>query len=326
VCVTLKNTSNRKLFAIWIILGQHKKNYRQKMYNLPPLNALRAFEAAARSGSFVQAGQELGVSSAAISLQVKSLEQHLGKNLFFRKGNRIFLTDSGEAIYPKAAKAFGHLSDISLLVQNHSARPQLSISVLPALSELWLLPKAIQFRQEFGISLALSVDNDPIDFIQNGTDLRITYGSAYYEGYRTLPLFTDVAIPVCASSFWQRHWDAEGNLSNVPDSLLIHNAWGRNYSTEPSWAQWMKANSGKVSSINKELVISDISLAIAAARNGTGIALVPKSLAADDLRKGALIAPCSTELKMKKAYVCIFANARSQYLILQQFLEFLGTI
>jgi len=294
------------------------------MYNLPPLNALRSFEAAARSGSFVQAGQELGVSAAAVSLQVKSLEQHLGKNLFYRKGNRIFLTDSGEAVYPKTAKAFGYLSEISQLVQDLSSRPQLSISVLPALSEHWLLPKAAQFRKDYGISLAIRVDNDPIDFIQAGADIRITYGSTYYEGYRNLPLFTDVALAVCSASFWAQYGDADAKLSNVPDSLLIHTAWGRDYSTEPSWSQWMKANSGRILSKNKELIISDTSLAIGAAKSSMGIALVPKSLVVNDLKTGALLAPGSCDLKLKKDYVCIFANARSQYPVLQQFLNFLG--
>ncbi|MCP4182587.1 MAG: hypothetical protein GY761_04620 [Hyphomicrobiales bacterium] len=108
----------------------------------------------------------------------------------------------------------------------------------------------------------------------------------------------------------------------VPDASMIHDAWGRNYSTEPSWAQWIQASSGKTRTKNKELVISDTSMAIAAAKNGMGIALVPKSLVADDLRNDSLLAPLFNRTQVEKSLCLHLPNARSQYLILQQFLEF----
>ncbi|WP_419907825.1 LysR family transcriptional regulator [Hoeflea sp.] len=294
------------------------------MHRLPPLNALRAFEVAARCGSFVQAGQELGVSAAAVSLQVKNLEEHFGKQLFLRQGNRIFLTDAGEAVYPGLARVFGDLSDIAQLVWESAGRPKLIISVLPALSERWLLPRALNFRQETEVSLEIRVEADPIDFARGGADLRITYDSTFYGGYRSIPLFSDVAVPVCSPSFWNRHGDPEGTLENVPDTHLIHYNWGAGYSSEPNWGAWQKGDPGDAAQRKTQgLIISDISLAIAAARSGAGMALAPECLVAADLRSGALIAPAARTLEMSKGYVCVFPNARANYAHLQRFLAFL---
>lgn len=295
------------------------------MFNLPPLNALRTFEAAARCGSFVQAGQELGVSSAAVSLQVKNLEEHLGKKLFVRQGNRIFLTDAGETIYPKLARAFDDISETVQIVRSGRRARQLVISVLPSLSELWLLPRVTGFREHTGVPLDIRVDVDPIDFVGEGVDLRITYGSVFYAGFCEIPLFSDFAIPVCTPAFWDRFSDPEGTLENIPDALLIHNNWGPAFSTEPIWADWMKrARSKPVQFDNPGMIISHISLAIAAARSGAGIALAPYTLVKPDIEAGRLIQPTEISLEMKKNYVCIFPNARAEYPILQLFLDYLS--
>jgi LysR family glycine cleavage system transcriptional activator len=102
---------------------------------LPPLNALRAFEVAARTGSFVLAGAEMGVTSAAISQQVRVLEDHLGKKLFLRQGNRILLTDAGRAIYPRIEVALGDLASVTDEVRSGPQRARLVVSVLPSVAE-----------------------------------------------------------------------------------------------------------------------------------------------------------------------------------------------
>lgn len=296
------------------------------MHKLPPLNGLRAFEAAARCGSFVEAGQELAVSSAAISLQVKNLEEHLGKKLFLRQGNRIFLTDAGEAIYPKIGLAFTELSEAAEIALNNQHNAQLVISVMPSLSEPWLLPKVMAFREKTGASVHLRVDADPVNFAREGIDLRITYGSSsLYAGYREIRLFSGVAVPVCSPDFWQSYADAQGTLKNIPDALLIHNRWGSHYSTEPNWTDWMKLAGHKSREFNDYgLIISDMSLSIAAARLGAGIALVPSVLAQQDIEAQRLVQPSSTSLKMKKDYVCVHPHARSEYSILREFLDLLS--
>jgi LysR family glycine cleavage system transcriptional activator len=295
------------------------------MHNLPSLNGLRAFEVAARCGSFVLAGQELGVSSAAVSLQVKSLEDHLGKKLFVRKGNRISLTDAGEEMYPKLARAFGELSEAAQIVRSNKRTRQLVVSVLPALSELWFLPKALRFRDKTGVPLDIRVQEDPIDFEREAIDIRLTYGSALYAGHRQLPLFSDVAIPVCSPAFWVQYSDPEGLLTNVPDAKVIHNKWGPSYASEPLWTDWRReAGSGGRTLSNPGLVVSNTSLAISAAKKEAGVALVPSILVKSDVASGYLITPTEITLAMKKDYVCIFPNARAEIRTVRLLLEFLG--
>ncbi len=295
------------------------------MRNLPSLNGLRAFEVAARCGSFVLAGEELGVSSAAVSLQVKSLENHLGKKLFVRKGNRISLTDAGEEVYPKLARAFDELSKAADVVRGSKRNRQLVISVLPALSELWLLPKALSFQDQSGASLDIRVQEDPIDFEREAVDMRFTYESTLYADYRQKTLFSDVAIPVCTPSFWAQYSDPEGTLANVPDTKLIHNNWGPSYASEPNWSDWRReARTADAKLSGPSLAVSDTALAISAAKQKAGIALVPSILVKREISSGSLISPSEITLPMKKSYVCIYPNARAEFSTFRLFLEFLG--
>ena len=274
---------------------------------LPPLNGLRAFEAAARCGSFVLAGQELGVSSAAVSLQVKNLEAHLGKKLFVRSGNRISLTDAGENIYPTIARAFAQISESAQFVRGSRRARQLTISTLPSLSELWLLPKTLDFRKKHKIPVEIRVQQDPIDFTRDSIDIRFTYGSTFYSDHKEIILFRDEAIPVCSPAIWERYRDPHRTLERVPDAFLIHNKWGPSYSSEPSWKEWRaKAQLKAPEFTDSGLVISDTSLAISAAKKGAGFALVPSTLVRCDLATGSLLAPSKISIPMKKDYVCVF--------------------
>ncbi|NOD34550.1 MULTISPECIES: LysR family transcriptional regulator [unclassified Ruegeria] len=289
-------------------------------HTLPPLTALRAFEAAARCGSFVLAGKELSVSSAAISLQIKTLEDHLGKKLFVRKGNRISLTDAGEMMYPKLARAFEEMSEAARIVRSDTSTRQLVVSVLPALAELWFLPKAITFTEETGISLDVRVQEDPIDFEREAIDIRLTYGSALYPGYRETRLFSDVAIPVCAPWFCEAYPNMDEALTNVPDNKFIHNKWGSNYASEPLWSDWRRqVESDATPFSDAGLTINDLTFAIATAKRGAGIALVPSVLAKTDLASGLLVIPSKHALKMKKDYVCVIPHARFDTSAVRQF-------
>ncbi|MFT4742512.1 MAG: LysR family glycine cleavage system transcriptional activator [Yoonia sp.] len=295
------------------------------MTALPSLNGLRSFEVAARCGSFVVAGDELGVSSAAVSLQIKNLEIHLGKKLFIRAGNRITLTDAGEEMYPRLASAFAELSAATQVVQQDRQTDRLVISVLPILSELWLLPRALQFREDTGIFPDIRVQDDPVKFEQDVIDVRLTYGSALYRDYLQLQLFSDVAIPVCRPDFWAQYFgeDPRG-MSAVPTGKLIHNQWGPNYASEPKWADWfIAAGLDQSRSSGQGMLIDDMALAISAARIGAGVALAPSVLVARDLARGTLMAPSNVSLKMKRDYVCVLPNAKKDSAKVRKFLDYL---
>ena len=295
------------------------------MRKLPPLNSLRAFEAAARFGNFVLAGQELGVSAAAVSLQVKTLEENLGKKLFLRQGNRILLTDAGVGLFPRVGNALDEISDATQSLRRVRHSRQLVISVVDSFAELWLMPRVARFAPEKPVTLDIRVQNDPIDFAKDAVDLRLTYGSAYYPGYREHVLFADVAVPVCSPTFWKAHQDPIGDLSNVPQDKLIHVNWGPNYSSTPAWTAWFKQAGFPQQDLDTPgLIISNLSLAIAAARSGLGVVLAPCKLVEQDIKAGTLCVASEVSLEMAKPYVCIFPNARADFAVLQSFLKHLG--
>ena len=276
-----------------------------------PLNALRSFECAARCGGFVLAGKELGVSSAAVSLQVKNLESYYGKELFLRLGNKISLTDAGEAIYPDVAAALQQLSRTAEKLKKSRKLSYFVISVLPVLSELWLLPKLQQLIEALGVSLDIRVENDPIEFEQGAVDLRLTYDARYYKEYYQTEMFTDVATPTCSPAFWDCYGNDNGTFSAVPAKYFLQSHWGPAYASEPTWHDWFaktddKTGLGDASTIS----FRDTSLVIAAARRGLGIALAPKVLLRDDVNARRLILPSNFGLPMKYSYVAICPHGK----------------
>ncbi|RVA27563.1 LysR family transcriptional regulator, partial [Mesorhizobium sp. M7A.F.Ca.CA.004.11.2.1] len=176
------------------------------MERLPPLNAIKAFEVAARAGSFTLAASELGVSSAAVSQQIRNLENWFGKQLFVRTGNRIALTDAGHAIYPQTAKALGDIAAIGQRMLEGGMRTRLVVSVPFSLAELWLAPRLAVLLDAFPqMAIDVRVEDDPVDLMRQNIDLRISYGDYHYPGLKLVRLVHDHVLPVCAPEFWHRH-------------------------------------------------------------------------------------------------------------------------
>ena len=277
---------------------------------LPPLNALKAFEAAARTGSYVAAGAELGVSAAAVSQQVRNLEGWFGKRLFTRFNNRISLTDAGIAIYRDTARPLQEIAGMAERVLGDVARARLVVSVLPSLAERWLAPRLAEFaRAAPGISIDLRIEADPVDLTRHEVDLRICYGTHFYPDYRIVPLFRDEVLPLCAPEFWREHGVA---LESVPDALLIHTVWGPSFASHPGWADWF-ANWGMKRSpeIADGHRVAMSSTALAFARLGMGVALGQWVLARADLEAGRLVAPVEQALALGHPYCAVHAHAKA---------------
>ena len=176
------------------------------MRPLPPLNALRAFEAAARSGSYVAAASELGVSSAAVSQQVRNLEVFLGKQLFMRFNNRIVLTDAGQSIFAGATEAFQSLSSLTQQALTGTTRSRLVISVLPSVAHRWLAPRLAMFAlKERSFRFELRVEDDPVDFARYDIDLRVCYGTSLYPEFKAVHLRQDEVLPMCSPAYLLRN-------------------------------------------------------------------------------------------------------------------------
>jgi LysR family glycine cleavage system transcriptional activator len=270
-----------------------------------PLNALRAFEVAARTGSFVQAGAELGVTAAAVSQQVKALETLYGKRLFLRQGNRIMLTDAGRAIYPRLEAALADIAALGAELREEQGRGRLVISVLPTMDEHWLIPCLRGF--DAGVGIEIRVQDDPVVLARDGVDLRVTYGGHYYPDHRVEPLFRDQIVAVAAPGI------APEGLARLPDSAFIHTDWGAAYVTQPSWSAFWRLTGVRAAPDRRAgLVVDQTRMAMAAAKAGLGAALVPRKIARQDITAGRLILLSDTSLPMPWDYVLVYSNATAR--------------
>jgi LysR family transcriptional regulator, glycine cleavage system transcriptional activator len=284
------------------------------MEKLPPLNAVRAFEVAARAGSFTLAATELGVSSAAISQQIRNLEDWFGKQLFVRNGNRIALTDAGHAIYPQTARALGEIAAVGRRMLEGGLRTRLVVSVPFSLAELWLAPRLAALLETFPqMAIDIRVEDDPVDLVRQNIDLRISYGDYHYPALKMIRLVHDDVLPVAAPDFWRRHGNGASNLTDVHESQFIHTNWGPNYASHPSWADWFAAAGGNRApdpSHGRRVGLS--SLAISAARLGLGIALGQRIMASADLEAGRLIALSDVPVRLGQPYCAFTLPAKAE--------------
>lgn len=232
------------------------------MQRLPSLTAIRAFEAAARCGGFALAAQELGVTAAAVSLQVKALETELGRRLFLRQGNRILLTDAGRAIYPRLASAFKDLTEAFGPVDQRRGR--LVVSVLPMLGP-WVASRLAGHEAALEIRLA----EDPVSLIKGEADLRVTYGGHLYPDHRVTALGTGRMLPVGPKG--------GASLLALPPGRFVHLDWGPGYGSVPGWAEWFAAKGQPAPEPGLGWRVNDATLALALIRRAGGVALLPEA-------------------------------------------------
>jgi len=306
------------------------------MSNSPPLNALRAFETVARTGAFTTAGAELGVTSAAVSQQVRNLEAFWNKNLFIRQGNRLVLTEAGLAAYPAAAQAMNTLSDLSDLMRDTRHLPSLVLSAPHSVAQTWLPGKlapligggenydenaASSTLNEAGarkVRWQVRIDEDPVGFAKDGVQMRIFYGHELYREYRVETLFHDHLVAVASPDFVEQYG---ASLEVIDERHLIHTLWGPNYASSPNWTTCLPTH--QTIDVAAGLCISTSSAAIAFAQKGLGVALAPSRMAADQVETGGLIQIPSSEPLMSHPYCLAFPHSLSGRTDVQQVTEVL---
>ena len=275
---------------------------------LPPLNAIRAFEAAARHGGFVGAAGELGVSAAAVSQQVKNLEDFLGKQLFRRYNNRIALTDAGQTIYSGATDALQSISVMTEQVVSGRARSRLVISSVPSMAERWLVPRLAAYRQRVpNFRFELRSEEDLVDFSRHEIDLRLSYGLNHYPDMVTVPVMQDEVVPMCSPAYATRNPDAlRRGLSAVPDDDLIHTNWGPSFVSHPTWQLWLAASGDREPDETRGYRVGSSSLALDLAVRGVGVALGQRHMGADDLAAGRLVVLDQRPLPLGHRYCLVY--------------------
>ncbi|MBK1695884.1 transcriptional regulator GcvA [Rhodovibrio salinarum] len=260
---------------------------------LPPLNGLRAFEAAGRHLSFSKAAQELNVTPAAISHQIKGLEEHLQVQLFRREPRTLLLTDAGQRALPEIRAAFEHLAEAVEGLRDASEANQhlLTVSAVPSLSSKWLVPRLDRFRRQHPeIDVRLDATGTVVDFSRDqDIDLGLRYGTGGYPGLEAIRLASGDVIPVCspAVAYADPPLKQPADLAN---RTLIHTSWGSG-ATDPDWGEWLR--SAGVSNIDSRRGprFNHTEYAVQAALQDQGVALAARVLMEDDLAAGRLVAP-----------------------------------
>jgi LysR family transcriptional regulator of beta-lactamase len=247
-----------------------------------PLNALKAFEAAARHASFTKAGMELRVGQAAVSHQVKALEDLLGTRLFRRLPRGLMLTDEGQALVPVVAESFGRIrATLNQFAKGHQYRGVVTVGVVGTFATGWLLPRLARFHDLYPrLDLRIQTNNNRVDLAGEGLDFAIRYGDGSWHGTEATRLFAAPLSPMCAPNIARRL----RRPADIAETPLL-----RSYRID-EWPRWFDAAGVPCPPIKG--VVFDSSLAMAeAAAQGAGVALLPTKMFQRELLQGRLERP-----------------------------------
>jgi LysR family glycine cleavage system transcriptional activator len=283
---------------------------------LPPLNPLRAFEAAARHLSMSRAAAELNVTHGAISHQVRALEETLKIKLFIRDGSTIRLSPQGAALLPRVTQAFASITDAVGLLTQPSAEGDLAITCLPSLMTFWLIPRLKRFSQRHpGIRLKLIASNDKKRVNAQDTDVWITYGIDAWPNRDWKLWFEPSLFPVCSPALINRQ--PIRNMDDLRNHALLHADNGR------EWNTWLSAAGLPEVAVVSQHVMSDAHLATLAAIHGHGIALCDSLTGVDLLADGRLIVPIDLNIVAPEAFYIVYRRELSRSPLVRAFIDWL---
>lgn len=277
-----------------------------KLSPLPPLNSLVAFEAAARHQSFTLAGNELHVTQGAISRQVRTLEEYLGKPLFIRANRSIRLT-AGGLLYVQAVRAA--LSDITVAtddLRSWKGTQQITLATSSAMASLWLLPKIAEFQREHeDIELRIVALEKFGDLSRMEWDVAMYYCRTPPAGMRAHTLFYEEVFPVCSPLYAERHGPLEAVEALSQCTLLSLEEADQDWL---SWKSWYAQVGIEAPTPRRRLNINSYAMLVQAAVMGQGVALGWSKLVDDHLLRGSLVRPMNTVLRTDARFCLLERN------------------
>lgn len=267
---------------------------------LPPLNTLRAFEAAARHMSFTKAAEELFVTQAAVSHQIKTLEDALGVKLFKRLNRALLLTEEGQTFIPSVRQALDLLLQGVNKISQVEATGALNVSTLPSFAAGWLVPRLDRFRKKHPeIDVRLTAGERLVDFARDDVDMAIRYGRGRYADLVSERFMEEEIFPVCSPKLME-----EGDHPlKTPEDLRFHTLL---HDDMPAgWAQWLAAAGVEGVNPTQGPYFDMSALVIQAAVQGQGVALGRSTLAASALESGLLVRPFDLTIPIDFAYFVV---------------------
>lgn len=266
---------------------------------LPPLNALKAFEAAARHMSFTRAAEELFVTQAAISHQIKALEEFLGLKLFRRKNRTLFLTEEGQSYFQDIRELFSSLLDATDRVLARTAKGALTVSMTPSFAIQWLVPRLTEFsEQNPEIDVRIKAVDSEEASLTEGVDVAIYYGRGRWNGLRVDKLLTEYQLPLCSPSRLKGP-RALNKPEDLKHHVLLHDG------SRIHWKNWLSQLGVEGVNANQGPLFSHTTLVLQAAIHGQGVALGHSVLAQPEIAAGRLVCPFPGRLVSKDAYYLV---------------------
>lgn len=287
------------------------------MRKLPPLNAVRAFEAAARHVSFTKAAKELFVTHGAVSKQVATLETWLGTSLFNRSQSQLSLTDAGRTFLAAVTPALDRIAVTSMQLLEQTEPTALRINAPPTFTMRWLIPRISAFqRRRGGVEVKLTTSTATVNFEDRIYDVAIRGAHQALPGMLSVPFMTETIVPICHPDLLEQGRLAEPHL--LKDHALI------SYDTEPmSWAEWLPKAGQADLRISHNLQFEQMYFALQAAVEGLGVVLVPLFLVADDIIAGRLCAPFGLLGARQRRYYANAPLAAQESPVIEGFCEWL---
>jgi LysR family glycine cleavage system transcriptional activator len=291
---------------------------------LPPLNALKAFEAAARHLSVKKAAAELSVTPAAVSHQIKALEQYLGVQLFHRQSRALELTEAARACLPKLREGFDNLAQAVERLRAHKGGGMLMVSAAPSFAARWLMPRLHRFldlhpeidvrvsarlRQSSQGGRKSTAERGTLDDWLADSDIAVLYGGGDYPGFRVDKLIALDVTPICSPRLVTHPEHPLRRPDDLRHHLLLHDDTGDLYDGVPFWETWLKAAGVDDIDLSRGPHFSHAVLAFEAAVEGHGVVATIPVLGEADLHAGRLVTPFALRAPLESAYYLVCSEA-----------------
>lgn len=272
---------------------------------LPPLGALRAFEAAARLGSFSAAADELHVTHGAVSRQVRGLESWLGIEVFRRVGKRVYLTDGGRDYLTEVQAAFDRIATATVRLKESGDPRRLTVNSLPTLTMRWLLPRLTRFqRLHPGVELRLTTSESPVSSLDESFEVALRRGPDNWPGCVSQEFLVEYELPVCSPALLENT-----PLKTVQD--LAHHTLLHADTRPDAWPRWLAAAGAPQLRSQGRQQFDRFYLALQAAVDGLGVVLGPLPILEEDLAAGRLVAPLAGPAVPSRSYWWVVPRHRA---------------
>lgn len=291
---------------------------------LPPLNALRAFDAVARHGSFAGAAAELHVTHWAVGKQIRLLEDWFGRPLFDRRPRGVVLTDEGAALLNDVSSAFERLGTAAARLRHNAFTHRISgvvrVNVPMSFALCWLLPRLADFHSRYpDIDVRVTTTSRRLRYVADAFDIGVRSGPEQGAGVVSRPLMPDLRVPVCNPALLRQH--PIQNVTDLRHHTLLHSA-----TTRSAWSHWLKEAGASGLRPARHVEFDHVNLQLGAAIEGLGVALASQPLIKRELAEGRLVCPIASPAWRAEDYTLVTNADRADHAAVSAFEQWMGNM